>query len=52
MVANSQGAQINVSPRPWTDGDQLVTTENTITGDDWAYALAFSMVGPLREKMM
>jgi len=52
MVANAQGTQKMVSPQPWTEGDQLVATSNSITGDNWAYSLAFSMVAPLRQKMM
>jgi len=52
MVAGSNGMQMGVSPRPWTEGDQLVTAPSAVSGDDWANALAFSMVAPLRNKMM
>ena len=40
---------LNVSPKPWVNGDSLVASNDPITGDLWSgYALIFEMMAPLR----
>eukprot|EP01001_Neometanema_parovale_P004445 NODE_1627_length_1657_cov_180.219035_g1548_i0.p1 GENE.NODE_1627_length_1657_cov_180.219035_g1548_i0~~NODE_1627_length_1657_cov_180.219035_g1548_i0.p1 ORF type:complete len:478 (-),score=141.81 NODE_1627_length_1657_cov_180.219035_g1548_i0:222-1601(-) len=52
MVADSTGAQLAVSPKPWTNGDQLAISSTKLTGSSQNYALAFELVAPLRNTMM
>jgi uncharacterized protein YciU (UPF0263 family) len=44
---------LNVSPKPWVNGDDLVGSDEPITGDLWSgYALIFELMAPLRDMMM
>merc|ERR1712008_385925 len=51
-VVNSTGDDLTVSPKPWQNGDQLVVSENELTGDLLLYSKAFEMMAPLRDLMM
>ena len=39
---------LNVSPKPWVNGDSLAASNDPITGDLWSYALIFELMAPLR----
>ena len=40
---------LNISPKPWVNGDSLVASDDPITGDLWSgYALIFELIAPLR----
>jgi len=51
-VVDSAGLQLSVTPKPWTNGDDVITSATDITGDDWSYTLVAELVFPLRNKMM
>eukprot|EP01083_Nonionella_stella_P003745 10762_1 len=42
----------NVTPKPWTDGDQLIKTTEKVECDAWNYVLAFELMAPLRNTLM
>ena len=52
-VQSYTGAMLSVSPKPWVNGDKLVSTSpDMITGDLWSYALIFELMAPLRDMLM
>jgi hypothetical protein len=51
-VRNATGATLGVTPKPWTNGDNLALTETAQTGDALTYTMIFEMVAPLRNLMM
>ena len=40
------------SPKPWTNGDRLVASDEPITQDNWSYTLIFELMAPLRDMAM
>ena len=52
QVSDVNGSPLSISPKPWTQGDQL-TASSELLGDDMiAYANVFELVAPLRNAMM
>ncbi|CAE6942844.1 unnamed protein product [Symbiodinium natans] len=51
-IVNSQGQDLAVTPKPWTEGDVLVASSTALTGDLLNYVKAFEMIAPLRDAMM
>jgi len=44
---------LNLSPKPWVNGDSLVGSDDPVTGDLWSgYTLIFELMAPLRDMMM
>ena len=40
---------LNLSPKPWVNGDSLVGSDDPVTGDLWSgYTLIFELMAPLR----
>merc|ERR1719219_1266995 len=48
QVVDANGTALNVTPKPWTNGDDEVTVTSDVKGDLWTYALIFEMIAPLR----
>ncbi len=51
-VLDAEGTALSLTPKPWTQGDQLGASATSVDGDLLAYALAFEMIAPLRNAMM
>ncbi|KAK3241010.1 hypothetical protein CYMTET_49185 [Cymbomonas tetramitiformis] len=51
-VSDSQGTQLTVSPKPWTQGDKIIASESQLSENLWNYYLAFELVAPLRNAAM
>lgn len=51
-VADASGNALALTPKPWTQGDNLTKAATVLSGDLIAYATAFELVAPLRDAMM
>merc|ERR1719186_1267905 len=52
QVQDLNGDALTLSPKPWKNGDNIVATTTTNTGDTRTYSLIFELVAPLRNLMM
>lgn len=52
QVVDVTGSQLQVTPKPWTQGDTLSAATADLSADLIAYSQAFELVAPLRDVMM
>lgn len=52
QVVDANNNPGRLTPRPWTNGDDLVTSNTAVEDDLWTYALLFELAAPLRNKIM
>jgi hypothetical protein len=52
QVSDASGSGLLITPKPWTQGDQLTQSSELLDNDHIAYANVFELIAPLRDAMM